>query len=557
MNFLNNTILFVTAFSWSCLAEIEIPDLSRGALEAPPPCLGEQTTVPGSESQGTSCVLRIHLGVTEGCSAGWQVELQADGSAVNVSGYHELSFDLQGTAGGETFRVGLVDDEGRGSWVPLANVRIGGAATSWERVRIPLLLFDLKAADFRRIVSLSLQADRAGEVTFLIDRFVISTRDPADPWMPLGLGDPLREPPGDARDGTPLGWLRRRIGPEGFMDSADDQKPFCYTYDQALGIIAFAAAGDQETARRLLRALQDVQNEDGSFATCYDTSNHKVVVATPYSGNNAWVIMAANYYARASGDQEFVPMSIRCADWLLGLQDPASGGLRGSPVVSWFSTEHHADAFSAFRYLHEISGQDRFLQASERVKQFLLTKLYAPATDPEGRGKTEPAFWIGANDKSFVTDAQSWVTLALWGHDVDETILRGAMDWLMSSSCLQSAFWNDEVGTLTGFAWDTTTRFRNLDSTDLDESAYPSRNVWFEGNEGVVAALRVIGRTEEAAFYHAQTAKVMTRAGGIPYSTYHPDVQQRSNPHPAVASTAWYVFNELGINPYAPSPTAH
>jgi hypothetical protein len=76
-------------------------------------------------------------------------------------------------------------------------------------------------------------------------------------------------------------------------------------------------------------------------------------------------------------------------------------------------------------------------------------------------------------------------------------------------------------------------------------------------------ALQLAGRDSLANYFHAEMAKLIPAAndGGLPYATNEgtiaADDPSRSTTYPSVAGTAWFIFKELGYNPFEIPPAAH
>jgi len=352
---------------------------------------------------------------------------------------------------------------------------------------------------------------------------------------------------------APVTWLLGQMGAAGLINSFDDDSRRAYTYGQALAVIAFAVSDNLKAARTILSTLRNVQGKDGSFGTLYHADTGAILQGTPYVGNNSWIIMAVNFYTLKSGDRGYLDMAARCADWILTLQDEESGGFRGAPDKTWYSAEHHADAYSAFHHLGLLLNEPVYEKTALTVKNFIARKLHVSSPESGGRGKERPAFWTGWRDTAKLgTDPQTWIPLALASTDYPHEHLESALRWLLSSKCRKQVDWSDNIRNIDGFDWDEFDRFQDDKKTPENESTRISGNVWFEGNEGAVAAFICMGMEKEANYFHEQTKLVMAENGGIPYSTPHPDLFRRANPALSVASTAWYVFNEYRINPFDP-----
>jgi len=112
-----------------------------------------------------------------------------------------------------------------------------------------------------------------------------------------------------------------------------------FTYDSAIGAVAFMAADNRSQAQQLLDQLAALQRTDGSLELAYDTSTG--VGTTQFrTGTMAWVGLAAEVYKGRYGSSRYDVLAERAAKWLLD-QRADSGLLTGGPDVSWVSTQNN------------------------------------------------------------------------------------------------------------------------------------------------------------------------------------------------------------------------
>lgn len=86
-----------------------------------------------------------------------------------------------------------------------------------------------------------------------------------------------------------------------------------WIYDDALAVIAFSIAGEQERAKNILIALQQLQNTDGSLDFSYDVNDGQVGTIKR-SGSMAWVGYATAFYEKKFNDSQFKPFA---QSWLI------------------------------------------------------------------------------------------------------------------------------------------------------------------------------------------------------------------------------------------------
>ena len=109
-----------------------------------------------------------------------------------------------------------------------------------------------------------------------------------------------------------------------------------FIYDQALAVIAFTCLGDYDNARKILGGLSMIQNEDGSFPSSVSAKTGEVYSSAKYTGANAWLVMAVDYYTDVTGDATYVNMAKNCANGFLQFKD-TDGGIKGGINASGFN----------------------------------------------------------------------------------------------------------------------------------------------------------------------------------------------------------------------------
>jgi|GEM_PF-1408058 len=292
----------------------------------------------------------------------------------------------------------------------------------------------------------------------------------------------------------------------------------CWTYDQALSVMAFAALGRIDLSGKILASLRQIQNPDGSFYFSYRLSDLSPTSDRKYTGSIAWVVMAVNLYRRITGDRSYDCFAQKTLKWLKARQitdrwDPRFGGLSLGTRADVFSTEHNLDSYSAFKYF----GGNRNRRSARRIKRFILRQLY---------DSDQSRFLTGFRDPSRYLDCQSWAIL---------TLGQGFCHLLES---LEDHF---RVKTILGPDEDTVEGFF--------ERPAKGAPVWSEGTEGAALAFFICGQDHRGDYYHRQVRKMTGDSGGIRYATPN-DLGFSTSP--SVAGTAWFLFYELKINPFRP-----
>ncbi len=358
---------------------------------------------------------------------------------------------------------------------------------------------------------------------------------------------PPVDAPGSPRSiagGKALRWLTAQLGPtfsteDGrvgrLIDSYEDDQRVGWVYDAALAVMVFTASGRFDVARELLTGLEALQGEDGAWPFSFDPDRVRALGGDRYVGSIAWVVMATNFFEWETGERSFSEMAGRALRFVARYlaSEPSErefGALAMGPGrESEYSTEHNADGYSAFLWRGRLEDDRRLLQIAERIRRFMVGNLWAE----EARGPGSGHFKVGSRDSTLYLDPQTWTTLSL-GAEADA-----------------------ESSRRFGLALEAAERDLLLEAADVvgfNEALGPDvgSKVWPEGTEGMVAALRTIGRMEKADYYHRQTARLQAASGGIPYATANVDGWSTA---PAVASTCWFLLNELSRNPFHPPAT--
>lgn len=344
-----------------------------------------------------------------------------------------------------------------------------------------------------------------------------------------------------------VAWLRSQLT-ESFVtttgqtarliDSYEDDVRAGWIYDASLAVIVFSALGDLETARELLFGLTALQKDDGSWAFSYNPDQVRPLNKKIYSGSNAWVVMAINFYEMESTRNEFAETARRSLSYLTRFRQTntsskAFGAISMGPAQPQsYGVESNVDCYSAFRFRAEIDQRSDYREIAQGIKKFILEAQWAESTMGDG----SHFFKVGYRDNSLYLDAQTWTVLALWDDVEDRQHLLEALVTV-----------EEKLKTTTGRLAGT----QNIIGFNEASNSIISDKVWAEGSEGAVAALRTVGQKEKSAVYHSQTIRYQTDSGGIPYATENSDAWPTV---PAVASTGWFILNELKPprNPFRP-----
>lgn len=339
-----------------------------------------------------------------------------------------------------------------------------------------------------------------------------------DPQPPLATASSVGAASGNAHD-----WLKARMVSTGLVDSYQDARDICYTYDQAVAAIAFQAKNDAVNARKVLDALKTMQYADGSWHTAYYCTSKGVQETAKHVGPVLWVAMAVAYYEKKTGDTQYHAMGDKAVRWALQFQQ-ADGGLNGGldydgSVLTWASTEHNEDAYSAFTSFGYPTD-------AGEVKTFLDNTVWDAANF---------RWYAGRNDPWDPMDVNPWGVSALGATGTRD--YQRSLDYVMSH---HRSTQSQRVGAKTV----------TVDAFDFDSDR---DDIWFEGTGQMVLAFKIVGRTVDADYFTGQLLKGQQSDGGVQYSLKgtHNGYWTMSKAK-SVSATGWLIFAIEGANPFKP-----
>ncbi len=188
-------------------------------------------------------------------------------------------------------------------------------------------------------------------------------------------------------------WLRGQQNPvTGLLRSYDMPGDYmAWTYDQAVGIIAFLDINDINAAVRcgdgmLAVRVQCIEGPDNVWADGYNSVDGTQGAAAIAAGPNAWMGLAMLRLYGATGQERFLSAAEDVAAFLLARQmeggcgDGAITGGYGQSckLFEWTSTEHNVDALAFLMALSEVaeSGADDYRAAGVKVGEWLHEEMW-------------------------------------------------------------------------------------------------------------------------------------------------------------------------------------
>jgi hypothetical protein len=348
-----------------------------------------------------------------------------------------------------------------------------------------------------------------------------------------------------------------------------------FTYDDAIGAIAFTMTENYREAEFVLSAMSRVIRSDGSFWFVYNTHNswpneddHEGSMVR--TGATAWAGYAFTFYLKTRIREdaffleedpiagEYLEKAESIARYMLNhrVSDPSdmrhglvTGGegtyklilqdTGGRPMeqydessVSWVSTEHNIDSYFFLKDLALLTNKSEYKEAAQAIHNGLF-RIWSDKYGQFYRG-------IRSNhiDKALPLDCASWGALFLFS----------AGDTKRANRCIETSrtnFFSEHRG-ITGYK----PYYRGPLYDDEEVNSYYSGRlgtsswkdidlVWGEGSFGVASA-QIKAGNPEAALTILESLLPTQVGGGFRYSTV--DIPYQFSTYPSVASTAWFVI---------------
>lgn len=178
-----------------------------------------------------------------------------------------------------------------------------------------------------------------------------------------------------------------------------------FTYDQALAVIAFSYFKDYELAQKILDFYLTKAKRKEAFYNGYYSSTGEVGEFVIHSGPNLWLGIAVLQYTALSGNGKYLPIAKDIARWTIKLKnEDKTKGIRGGPLVEWYSTEHNLDGFAFFNMFYQLTEEPLYKRTSEEIVNWIRTHAYDKADIPIRRGK---------GDSTIATDTYAWSIASL------------------------------------------------------------------------------------------------------------------------------------------------
>jgi cellulose synthase/poly-beta-1,6-N-acetylglucosamine synthase-like glycosyltransferase len=334
-----------------------------------------------------------------------------------------------------------------------------------------------------------------------------------------------------------------------FINSYQDWKDQFWVYDISLAIIAFTSSQHKEQAQSLLKGLEKLQNDDGSWYPVYSTlppfqalENKKDTAA------NAWVAISALYYQVNTGDTSFIPLVGKCFQWLK--KQAIDLNINGSEYLVMPNKVSDSDrplsnqndltgstivVYALCNYADSILGGEIYSKFGSKLLEFLCEVAW---DNNDGKfDEFETPGYTKAESPSVTI--QSWGLLTLGSRGPNGENFSRALDWCEKelSTSLKYSIGGDFTTGIEGICY--------------SRNEFPYL-IYVEGTLQLAAAFYAVDNKELGNKWMGRCKIFRARNGGVFYSVGagHEDFLRR----PAVSSTCWYYFNkpELHINPLVP-----
>jgi hypothetical protein len=205
-------------------------------------------------------------------------------------------------------------------------------------------------------------------------------------------------------------WFKIRQNPHtGLVMSFEGDKDiasWAFLYDQALLIQVYNKFSDFSRARKILDFFaHDAQRKNGWFLNAYYVNDGSPAEFVLHSGPNIWLGLSIVQYTQATGDKKYLSIAEEIARNIIQLQNlDSDNGIRGGPLMSWYSTEHHLDAYAFYKMLARVTNMNKYEQAAEKTLSWLVRHTYDRQDLPVKRGK---------GDSTIATDTYAWSIAAI------------------------------------------------------------------------------------------------------------------------------------------------
>lgn len=316
-------------------------------------------------------------------------------------------------------------------------------------------------------------------------------------------------------------WLVNQQRETGLLGNQEDDD-FSGIYPNALAAICFVREGDVHRAEKIFdfyNSRFDTEFAAGTPGGFHQFWNAKTGAVYPdtdrWIGDNAWLLIALNYYQRRVDRHDYSAMRTGIAKWLISLQDADGGVLSGftkTGPMTHKSTEGNLDCYAALVDYPENRA---------KVLGWLRTKMWV---------EQENSFRMGSTVAQPALDGISWGVAAL----------------------------GREYSIMLPVAEERFARVDKAEGSGNEVAGFADfvgkKRVWLEGTGQMAVAYNVAGDRDKAQNVLRQLERAMVRSArfpgalGIPCSTSDP-AWAGATQKIFVPSQTWYLFGRWNFNP--------
>jgi hypothetical protein len=197
------------------------------------------------------------------------------------------------------------------------------------------------------------------------------------------------------------------------FEGDDELANWAFIYDQSLALQTYTNFSDFERAKKLMDFfVKKAKRQDGLFYNAYYVNDGGPAEYILHCGPNIWLGIAVLQYGHKTGDQKYQHLAEEIAQPIMALQaEDKDGGIRGGPNVAWYATEHNLDGYAFFNMLYKATGKLVYLDARDKLLNWLIQNTYNRADIPIMRGK---------GDSTIATDTYAWSIAAIGPEKLSE-----------------------------------------------------------------------------------------------------------------------------------------
>jgi len=212
-------------------------------------------------------------------------------------------------------------------------------------------------------------------------------------------------------------WLQVHQSPRtGLTISFEGDKQvddWAFLYDQSLALQAYTYFSDFYRAEKTLEFfVHNAVRKNSLFLNAYYAKDGEPAEYSVTAGPNIWLGIAIVHFSEKSQNKKYFPLAEEIARQMIILQgQDQEGGIRGGPNIEWYSTEHNLDAYAFFDMLYQVTGNQEYRDAREKILKWLIKYTYGKPDVPVNRGK---------GDATIATDTYAWSIAAIGPEKLEE-----------------------------------------------------------------------------------------------------------------------------------------